>query len=131
MNDSPVDCQSRGKALPTGKEVLLPLPKKERSSRFVLFLSNPKDWYVINALRALHVIRRFATAWHARARSPFARWHSVLRSVFDGTLAEQSARASLVQARTHSRLIITRQCVSLLRIDAIHHFVMIPSSPFG
>ena len=28
MNDSPVDCQSRGKALPAGKEVLLPLPTK-------------------------------------------------------------------------------------------------------
>ena len=29
MNESPVDSQSRGKALPAGKEVLLPLPKKE------------------------------------------------------------------------------------------------------
>ena len=45
--------------------------------------------------------------YHTRARSPFARWHSVLRSVFDGTLAEQSARGSLVQARTHSHLIIS------------------------
>ena len=38
--------------------------KKERSICFVLFLSNPKDWYGINAPRALYGIRRKATAWH-------------------------------------------------------------------
>ena len=87
MNDSPVDCQSRGKALPAGKEVLLPLPKKERNSRFVLFLSNPKDWYVISRERVCN-----------------------LRPAQYG---------------------ITRQRVSLLRIDAIHGVAVIPSSPFG
>ena len=35
---------------------------------------------------------------------------------------EQSARGSLVQARTHSRLIITRQRASYLRLDDIQTF---------
>ena len=76
-----------------------------------IFLSKPQAWHIIAARSAVHIISPCGAVSHARARSPFARWHSVLRSVFDGTLAEQSARGSLVQARTHSRLIITRQRV--------------------
>ena len=78
----------------------------------VIFLSKPLAWYIIECITRLrrdihsYIISPCGAVSHARARSPFARWHSVLRSVFDGTLAEQSARGSLVQARTHSRLII-------------------------
>ena len=84
-------------------------------------ISSPHEvWWISSDLWAVY---------HARARSPFARWHSVLRSVFDGTLAEQSARGSLVQARTHSRLIITRQRASFLRLDDIQHFVLVIYTP--
>ena len=55
MNDSPVDCQSRGKALPAGKEVLLPLPTKnallstDKCSVFV-YPSLRRDWDAITSL---------------------------------------------------------------------------------
>ena len=58
--------------------------QKKASRKTCFFLSNPKDWYVITARSAVHVIRRKATVWH------------------------------------HAPACIT------LRIDAIHHFVMIP-----
>ena len=77
---------------------------------FCFCLSKPQAWHIITTQSCISSALRAVS--HARARSPFARWHSVLRSVFNGTLAEQSARGSLVQARTHSRLIITRQRVS-------------------
>ena len=85
-----------------------------------LFLSKPQAWHIITARSAVYIISPFGAVYHARARSPFARWHSVLRSVFDGTLAEPSARGSLVQARTHSRLIITRQRVSSFGLIPFH-----------
>ena len=37
VNDSPGDCQSRGKALPAGKGVLLPLPKNPHSKECGFF----------------------------------------------------------------------------------------------
>ena len=86
-----------------------PLDKKSSFHGTRIFLSKPQAWHIIAARSAVHIISPCGAVYHARARSPFARWHSVLRSVFDGTLAEQSARGSLVQARTHSRLIITHQ----------------------
>ena len=42
---------------------------------------------IIAVRSAVYIISPFGTVYYARARSPFARWHSVLRSVFDGTLA--------------------------------------------
>ena len=41
--------------------------KKERSNCFVLFLSNPKDWYGINALARCMELRR-SRAWHRAKR---------------------------------------------------------------
>ena len=69
-----------------GVRIPIPQPKKERSNRFVLFLSNPKDWHGINALARCMELRR-SRAWH--------------------------------RAKRVSKFV-------LLRIDAIHHFVMIP-----
>ena len=60
------------------------------------------------------------------ARPPFARRHFVLCSVFDGTLAEQSALVRLqASLQTHFACLSRAACI-LLRIDYIQHFVLIP-----
>ena len=42
--------------------ILVPQPKKNEAYGFVLFLSNPKDWYVIT--RSVYVIA--VGVWHHR-----------------------------------------------------------------
>ena len=74
-----------------GFESLHPSQKNSSDLFRGIFLSNPKDWYGINALARCMKLRR-SRAWH--------------------------------RAKRVSKLV-------LLRIDAIHHFVMIPYDCFA
>ena len=55
VNDILNGCQSRGTALPAGKEVLLPLPKKFSLFGARIFYPLRKQWHIISPL-GLHII---------------------------------------------------------------------------